>query len=263
MSSNPPAGDVLELRPGARPVPGYELIARLGKGGFGEVWKASAPGGLKVALKFIPLDQTAGAVEQKALDLMLEVRHAHLLDLHGYWQRHGYLILAMSLADGTLLDRLARARAEGQPGVPAGELLAYLDEAAKGLDFLAARRMQHRDVKPANLLLVGGSVKVADFGLARVLEKSVTDTKEGGYTLAYAAPELVNKQVSLFVDQYALAVTYCQLRTGQLPFAGAAQQVLIGHLMHAPDLSLLPEAERAAVAKALSKKPEDRWPAGL
>src|SRR5262249_47519149 len=61
-------------------------------------------------------------------------------------------------------------------------------------------------------------------------------------------------------DQYSLAVTYVQLRTGRLPFRGPVADVLLGHLHREPDLSGLPEAERAAVARALAKVPEDRWP---
>src|SRR5438477_12606491 len=68
-----PAGS-LSLGPGVRPVPEYELVAFLGGGGFGEVWKATGPGGIHVALKFIRLDRPGGAVEQRALDLLKHAR---------------------------------------------------------------------------------------------------------------------------------------------------------------------------------------------
>jgi formylglycine-generating enzyme required for sulfatase activity len=106
---------------------------------------------------------------------------------------------------------------------------------------------------------VGGSVKVADFGLAKLLEHSRA-TATGAMTPAYAAPEFLNKEVSAHSDQYSLAASYCQLRGGRLPFTGDTSQILTGHLLHPPDLTMLPEAERPAVAKALAKKPEDRWP---
>src|SRR5206468_3969571 len=61
-------------------------------------------------------------------------------------------------------------------------------------------------------------------------------------------------------DQYSLAVTYCQLRGGRLPFAGQTSVVMAGHLVGDPDLAMLPEPERAAVARALSKDPAERWP---
>jgi TolB-like protein len=148
-------------------------------------------------------------------------------------------------------------------------MLEYLAEAAKGLDYLheprhpsgdgPPRGIQHRDIKPQNLLLSGGSVKVGDFGLARCLEHSLT-SHTGGMTAAYAAPEFFRGQTSSQSDQYSLAVTYCRLRGGRLPFEGNAAELMAGHLSREPDLSMLPPEERPAVARALAKEPGGRWP---
>jgi formylglycine-generating enzyme required for sulfatase activity len=235
------------------------LVQRLGEGGFGEVWKARGAGGLAVALKFIRLGGKAGGAELRALEVMKDVRHANLLGVFGAWQQEGQLILAMELADGTLLDRLNAALKQGLPGIPLGELLEYMRDAARGLDHLNAIRIQHRDVKPQNLLLVGGSVKVGDFGLAKVLHHTLSG-HTGAYTPAYVAPEFLSGQTSGQSDQYALAVSYCQLRGGRLPFEGHVTQVLTGHAMHPPDLTMLPESERPAAARALAKEPKERWP---
>jgi serine/threonine-protein kinase len=247
----------------------YELIAQLGRGGFGEVWKAKGPGGFEAALKIIPLGDDAGQIELRAVELMKGIRHAHLLPLFGAWKLDDQLVIAMELADRTLQDRLEEALAEGLPGIPRDELLEYMREAAKGLDYLnqyradptqdAAIGVQHRDVKPQNLLLVGGSVKVADFGLARVLEKTAMSAS-GSLTPAYTAPEFLHGQATRWSDQYCLAVTYCYLRGGRLPFTGNAARMMTGHLMEAPDLSMLPEAEQPIVARALAKNPTERWP---
>jgi formylglycine-generating enzyme required for sulfatase activity len=190
---------------------------------------------------------------------MKDARHAHLLDQFGAWERDGVLVVAMALADRALSDRLREAQRQGLPGIPRAELLEYLREAAKGIDHLNSLGVQHRDVKPQNLLLVGGSVKVADFGLAKLLGGQPA-SNSGSMTPAYAAPEYLRGQVSPSCDQYALAVTYCELRGGRLPFAGDQAQVLTGHLMNPPDLTMLPAAERPSVARALAKRPEDRWP---
>jgi serine/threonine protein kinase len=258
----------LAFEPGARPLPDYELVRVLGRGGFGEVWQANGPGGFAVALKFIRLGDLPGRLELRSLELMKPVRHAHLLTLFGAWQRDDWLILAMELAEGTLHERWRQANEKGSPGIPAPELAEYLREAAKGIDYLNERRhpdgqgglvsIQHRDIKPQNLLLVGGTVKVADFGLAKLLEHTVA-AASGSMTPVYAAPEFFGNQATRWSDQYSLAVTYCQLRGGKLPFEGSPWQVMSGHLTQAPDLTMLPEAERPAVARALAKKPEERW----
>ena len=258
-----------DLRPGAEPVKDYFLIERLGKGGFGEVWKATGPGGFQVALKFVALEENAGPVELRALEVIKDIRHPHLLGTFGSWQQDGQLIIAMELADRTLLDRFRESAGQGFPGIPAPEIFEHFLDAAQALDFLNEPRhptggsgpqgIQHRDIKPPNLLLVGGSVKVADFGLARVLEHSTTG-HTGSLTPSYAAPEFFDQKTSSHSDQYSLAVTYCHLRGGRLPFEGNPAAVMYGHMHREPDLSMIPEAERPAVAKAMSKTPKDRWP---
>jgi formylglycine-generating enzyme required for sulfatase activity/serine/threonine protein kinase len=254
------SGSRPRLEPGGRPLPEYVLLQKLGEGGFGEVWKARGPGKVEVALKFIRLGDRAGEVELRALDLIKGIRHANLVGLSGTWQQDGQLIIAMDLADGTLHDRLNAVLKQGQPGIPLRELLEYMREAAKCLDHLNAINIQHQDVKPQNLLLVGGSVKVADFGLAKVLQHSVTTKSHGGLSVAYAPPEFHDRKTTRWSDQYSLAVSYCQLRGGRLPFEGTPVQVMIAHVRHEPDLSMLPAAERPAVARALAKEPKERWP---
>jgi formylglycine-generating enzyme required for sulfatase activity len=197
-------------------------------------------------------------IELRALEIMKEVRHPNVLGMFGAWQRDGLLILAMELADATLLDRLHQSLRDGERGIPSAELMEEMAEGAKGIDHLNGLGIQHRDIKPQNLLVAGGGVKVADFGLAKVLEQSVVSAS-GAMTPAYAAPEFFKGEATRSSDQYSLAISYCQLRANRLPFQGNTAQLLAGHLMHPPDLSMLPEAERPAVARALSKKPEDRW----
>jgi serine/threonine protein kinase len=241
-------------------VEGYTLVHELGRGAFGAVWKATGPGGFPVALKFVRLDHQASGHELRSLELMRDIRHPYLLGLFGAWQRGAWLIIAMELADGTLGQRLKAVVQQGQPGIAFAELLRYMEEAARGLDYLNEHGIQHRDVKPQNLLLVGGGVKVADFGLAKFLEHSIA-SNTGAMTPAYAAPEFLQGQTSATSDQYALAVTYYQLRSGRLPFTGHLAQILDGHRRHLADVSVLPQAaERTAVARALAKDPLARWP---
>jgi len=258
----------ITLGVGAEPVPGYRLVERLGRGGCGEVWKATGPGEFELALKFVCLAESIGPLELRALQIIKDVRHPHLLATFGAWQVGKYLVIAMELAERTLLDRFREAAGQGFPGIPAPEIHEHFLDAARGLDYLNEPRhpsggaepvgIQHRDVKPQNLLLVGGSVKVADFGLARILEHTQT-SHTGSMTPAYAAPEFFKKKTFSQSDQYSLAVTYCHLRGGRLPFTGGMAEVMAGHLLEPPDLTMLPEGEREAAARALAKEPRDRW----
>jgi formylglycine-generating enzyme required for sulfatase activity len=256
----------LYLDAGVEPIAGYTLVRLLGRGGFGEVWEASAPGGVHVALKFIRLESQAAEVEQRALKVICNIRHPHLLDVQFATRVAECLVIAMPLCDENLMDRLRASPA----GLPRDELLGYMEELAHAVDFLNEPRhrgedgslvgVQHRDIKPLNIFLVGGSVRLADFGLAKILE-SASGVHTGIMTVAYAAPEVSTGRMSRWTDQYSLAVTYVQLRTGKLPFVGKSLvQVRHAHSNNPPNLSGLSEDERPVVARALAKQPEQRWP---
>jgi serine/threonine protein kinase len=225
-----------QLASDTEPVPGYRLIQRIGKGGFAEVWKAVGPDGSHIALKFLPCSEKAATAELRSLEALKGFRHPNLLATLGFWQTAEYLVIAMELADRTLLDRFNEERARKiRTGIPGNELLEYFRQAADAIDYLQEKNVQHRDIKPQNLLLKGKRVKVADFGLARVLANSVTG-HTGSMTVAYAAPEFFEGKTTRRSDQYCLAVTYCQLRGGKLPLSGNTAQVMAGHLKGTPDL---------------------------
>ena len=178
----------LLLQTQAEPLAGYRLIEPLGKGGFGEVWKCEAPGGLFKAVKIVRNKPDAldgeGAdaqAELQALEIVRSVRHPYLLSMDRIEIVDGVLVVVMELADESLYDQLRHYQAVGQAGVPRGALLARLWEAAEVLDVMNLRhRLLHLDIKPHNLLLLGGHAKVADFGLVSRLPAPAPTPPEGG-----------------------------------------------------------------------------------
>jgi serine/threonine protein kinase len=261
---------ILQLRTDVEPFPGYRLVQFLGRGGWGEVWKAvRLADNACFAVKFLPCDsQLAAAQEIRALQAIRGLRHPNLVRIHQVWSCAGYLAILMEMADGNLLDLLEVCYAEFNVPILADHLCYFLTQAAEAIDFLNARRhmvdgqrvaYRHCDVKPSNLLVQGRTVKLADFSL------SVQSTAANGYhrragTLHYAAPECFQGRLSDRTDQYALAVSYYQLRTGRLPFSDTPATFAADYTRPQPDLTCLTPAEQPILARGLDAVPQDRWP---
>jgi hypothetical protein len=169
------------------------------------------------------------------------------------------LLVAMSLAETSLAQRLQDFQASARPGIPRHELLAYVQDAAKAIDFLNCdHQMRHGDVKPANMLLAGNSVQVCDFGLAQPLGKTRSRVL---CTPAYAAPEIHQGASSETSDLYSLAISYYELRTGRLPYRDGTTEGDLASLKerHALELIDVPRRVRAVIHKATAPAPEQRY----
>src|SRR5205807_4818579 len=162
-------------------------------------------------------------------------------------------VIVMELADKSLMDRFQECRRSGLPGIPRDELLGYLLDAADALDYMGEQYgLQHLDIKPQNLLLVGGRIKLADFGLVKDLEES-SAAATGGITPIYATPEAFDGRVSRYSDQYSLAIVYQEMLTGERPFPGTtALQLAAQHTKCPPLLHFLDVRDRPASARALA-----------
>jgi serine/threonine protein kinase len=243
--------------PGDKPVPGYTIRRGLGRGGFGEVYLADSQHGKEAALKLV---QRHLDVELRGVRQCLNLKHPNLvvvydilkLDNDDYW-------IAMEFVAG---ERLADVLARHPQGVPEEEVLVWLRGICAGVSYLHDHGIAHRDLKPGNLFIEKGVVKIGDYGLAKFISPSQrSGHTESVGTVYYMAPEVSRGQYGKEVDQYALGVILYQMLTGRLPFDGESPgEILMKHLVGEPDLTGLAEAYRPVVARLLDKDPQRRFP---
>jgi serine/threonine protein kinase len=250
-------------------VPGYKLKQLRSHGPLGTVWEAANAEGHALALKVQPC--TASQETSKQVRAWQSVRHLHHLNLirvEQIWSQPRALVIGMELADGSLLDLLEAYQSEYGTTLEAEEACEYLSQAAGALDYLNRRQhlldgrrvgFQHCNVKPSNLLLIGKTVKLSDLALA-TQTSAVQATACWAGVPGYSAPEVFQGRLSDWTDQYSLAVTYYQLRSGQLPFPPTADPIPRSQSRLAPELSQLRSCERPILVRALSTVPQMRWP---
>lgn len=253
---------VRNYAPNVEPIPGYRIIRFLGRGGFGEVWEVEAPGGLRKAIKIASMetDDEGECRELEGLQKVRKIRHPYLLSIERYDLIENDLVIIMELADKNLADRFEECLAEKKRGIPRDELLRYIHEAAEVLDLMHHEHgVQHLDIKPENLFLSSGHVKVGDFGLVKPHNTSISQ-KAMAISPPYAPLELFDGRVEPTADQYSLAVTYQELLTGRRPYDAADIRGLIyQHLRGKHDLSSLPPGDRPVIAQALNRDPNLRF----
>jgi serine/threonine-protein kinase len=258
----------LTLEAGMEPYPGYHLVRFLGCGGFAEVWQAESATGSSLALKFLTCTDSRSAPQEiRSLQAVRHLRHPNLIHIDRVWGYLNFIVIAMELADGSLADLLEAYQTEFHTPIAGEQTCLYLAQVAAALDFLNTRQhyldgktvaVQHCDVKPSNILVCGEVIKLADFGLSALTTSQLRLHRRAG-TLEYTAPEVFQGQLSDRTDQYALAVTYCELRGGRMPFPNTPKKFERGYVRPPADLSMLPAEERPIVARALSLCPHDRW----
>lgn len=185
-----PSPDVPPGRADIPAVPDYEILTLAGRGAFGSVWVARDRSGVLRALKVIDLDRlpehSAGDQEEQALSLVRQrlPRHPHIVEIFHITRQDGRLVYAMELADaaqessppgedGYRADTLAQ-RIASHGRLPAREAIGIALDLLSALEALHSAKLVHRDVKPANVIFVGGIPKLADIGLAAVAQTSMS-----------------------------------------------------------------------------------------
>jgi eukaryotic-like serine/threonine-protein kinase len=254
----------------------YEILARLGAGGMGVVYRArDRTLDRLVALKFLPLHLSADANARARL--MGEARAASALDHPNIAVVYevgaieprpgdppgGGLFVAMAYYDGTTLrERISRGP------LPVAEALAYATQLATGLSRAHEAGIVHRDIKPANLIVTDrGELKIIDFGVAKLVDAESAGEGVGPGTIAYMSPEQTRTgAVDQRTDIWSVGVLLFEMLAGTRPFGGATDDELVEAIRReeSPPLQRVrPEvpAEIARiVSRCLAKDPARRYP---
>jgi len=278
ISPAQPAAPSPQAQPAERRIGKYIVKGELGRGGMGAVYLAEQPGlGREVAIKELIQSAIADPVALKRFmqeaQVMARASHPNLVQVHDLEQIGDANYIVLEFVRGkSLRDRL------NQSTLPLPQTFAIMHGVLQALDYAHKRAIVHRDMKPENVLISEeGDVKVADFGIARLMDDSgagSTATKTGTTvgTPQYMSPEQVaSSKVDGRSDLYSAGIMFYELVVGQPPFTASEGDgpftLMAKHVqappkppsVHRPGLDLGLEE---VILKALAKRPEDRYQTG-
>ncbi len=277
----------MALRAGVR-LGAYEVVSPLGAGGMGEVYRArDAKLARDVALKLLPAalahDSQAMARLEREARTLAALNHPNIAAIYGLEESDGLRALVMELVEGeTLSERIHRPTGASQKPLQVEEALPMARQIAEALEYAHERGVIHRDLKPANVKITPeGTVKVLDFGLAKVLSDqdsmapavsansptlSAMATQSGIIlgTAAYMAPEQAKgKPVDRRADIWAFGCVLFEMLAGKKPFEGETiSDVLAAVIKSDPDWAALPSdtspSMRRLIRRCLQKDVRQR-----
>jgi Tol biopolymer transport system component len=271
----------VRLAAGARLGP-YEIVAPLGAGGMGEVYRARDTRlGRDVAVKILSVDTSSSPEAHQRFErearTISQLSHPHICALYDVGEAstpqspipNPYLV--MELLDGeTLAQRLARGP------LPLEQTLRFGAAIADALEAAHRQGVVHRDLKPGNVMITKSGVKLLDFGLAKALEmpsgeltsqptaatpRDLTEKGTALGTLAYMAPEQIEgRPADARTDIFALGAVLCEMATGRKAFSGTSAGAVASAILRddPPVIAASPSLDRL-VRVCLAKDPEQRW----
>ncbi|WP_029110112.1 LpqN/LpqT family lipoprotein [Mycobacterium sp. URHD0025] len=254
---------------------GFTIVRLVGTGGMGEVYLASHPRlPREDALKVLPISVSSdNEFRQRFIreaDMAATLWHPHIVGVHDRGEFEGRLWISMDFVDGH--DAAKLLHDQYPKGMPAEDVVEVVTAVGDALDYAHQRKLLHRDVKPANILLTSKQnskrrIMLTDFGIARRADEvnGLTSTNITVGSMSYTAPEqLMGQPLDGRADQYSLAATAYRLFTGAPPFVHSNPAVVISHHLNSPPPKLADTRPELAgfdsvMAKALSKDPKDRY----
>jgi serine/threonine protein kinase len=246
----------------------YEVLAQLGQGAMGTVYRARDPildrdVALKTVAPALLKQADTMARFQREARAAARLRHHNIVTIYELGETDGTLFIAMELLEG--LD-LAEAMTP-KDRLPLVQKLRIVVDICRGLDYAHKHGVFHRDVKPANVrILEDGTVKIVDFGIARLEDSTMTKTGMVLGTPSYMAPEILRgARVDHRADMWAVGVVLYELLRGLRPFDAPTIAALVYKIVHEPAPALdaaklgVPGSVAAIVEQALAKDPAGRY----
>lgn len=247
----------------------YDILDKLGEGGFGAVYlaqhtKLQKQVALKILHPQVASDEMLAAYFEREALALARLEHPNIVRVYDYDQVDGLSFIVMEFVDGTNLDRILRDK----KFLSAAESIPIFDQLLAALGYAHQNGIVHRDIKPSNIMITKANiVKITDFGIAKVTGSAkLTRTGTGAGSLLYMSPEQIRgKDIDNRSDLYSVGVTMYQVLTGRTPFeADSDYEIMTGHLERAAPppsefRSSLPKSVEQVVLKSLEKKPELRY----
>ncbi|HZU29403.1 MAG TPA: ankyrin repeat domain-containing protein [Bryobacteraceae bacterium] len=254
----------------------YQIVRELGRGGMGIVYQGfDSAIGRPVAIKTIRLEPGMAPGEDAELRARFvreasaagKLSHPGIVTVYQLGEDGPDLFIAMEYVPGGNLEDLLKKR----PRLDPEHASSILRQVADALDYAHQSGIVHRDVKPPNILLrQDGCVKIADFGIAKVIEAVTQAMTRTGASLgspSYMSPEQVRgEKVDGRSDQFSLAIAAFRMLTGRLPFEAESAHAVMYQIASLDPFTLvaeaatLPPAIRATLGRALAKNPQERYP---
>jgi serine/threonine protein kinase len=247
----------------------YKVLEKIGEGGMGAVFKGiDLMLEREVAIKALrpELARQPDVVERFRAEAvtLAKLNHPNIATLFSFLRQGDDYFMVMEFVKGETLDSVLRRAG----GMPVDRAITLFCQALEGIDHAHKMGIIHRDIKPANMMLTKtGSIKVMDFGIARVLG-TARMTRQGSVigTVEYMSPEQVRgMETDSRSDIYSLGILLYEMLTGRVPFSHPSEYELmklqIEHLPQPPRQLQpgIPGAIEAAILRALSKEPADRF----